>query len=179
MLGVPPEGEALVDLVLGITRLPQGPVPALRAVVAQALGFDPRTERRHEVDKIEAECRDRVEPWPPPAGPGTWTPRTRRAWWSTGSAPGWSGPAATPTRWPTRCGRSKLRARRAERGTDPGAAHVLPTGRNLYSVDPKALPSALSWRWAGPGRRPGRPARGRDRRAASTTVGLVLWGTAP
>ena len=26
-----------------------------------------------------------------------------------------------------------------------GAAHVLPTGRNFYSVDPKALPSPLSW----------------------------------
>ena len=58
-----------------------------------------------------------------------------------------------------------------------GGAHVLPTGRNLYSVDPKALPSALRGRWAGPRRRAGGPARGRDRRHP-TTVGLVLWGTA-
>ncbi|MGH9262404.1 MAG: cobaltochelatase subunit CobN, partial [Acidimicrobiales bacterium] len=61
VLGRPPEGEALVDLVLAVTRLAQGPVPALRATVADDLGFDPRTERRHEVDKIEAECRARVE----------------------------------------------------------------------------------------------------------------------
>jgi len=61
VLGSAPEGEVLVEGVLAVTRLPQGPVPALRAVVAEALGFDPRTERRHEVDKIEAECRHRVE----------------------------------------------------------------------------------------------------------------------
>ena len=61
VLGQPPEGEALVDLVLAITRLQQGTVPSLRATVAGDLGFDPATERRHEVDKIEAECRARVE----------------------------------------------------------------------------------------------------------------------
>jgi cobaltochelatase CobN len=61
VLGQAPEGEALVDLVLAITRLPQGTVPALRATVARDLGFEPSTERRHEVDKIEAECRARVE----------------------------------------------------------------------------------------------------------------------
>src|SRR5205807_4928730 len=26
-----------------------------------------------------------------------------------------------------------------------GMAHVLPTGRNFYSVDPKAIPSPLAW----------------------------------
>jgi cobaltochelatase CobN len=61
VLGRGPEGEALVDFVLAVTRLPQGQVPSLRAVVAADLGFDPRSERRHEVDKIEAECRHRVE----------------------------------------------------------------------------------------------------------------------
>ncbi len=57
-------------------------------------------------------------------------------------------------------------------------AHVLPTGRNFYSVDPKALPSPLAWdvgcrladallerHLAEEGRYP-------------ASVGLVVWGTA-
>ena len=181
VLGVPPEGEALVDLVLAITRLPQGPIPALRAVVAHGLGFDPRTERRHEVDKIEAECRNRVEylaaaGWTralDPQDPATvvehWicdrlvpalaaTPdelgNTLRAL-AGGYVP--AGPSGAPTR---------------------GAAHVLPTGRNFYSVDPKALPSPLSWDV-------GKALAGElvarhvaETGAPPTTVGLVLWGTA-
>jgi cobaltochelatase CobN len=181
VLGVPPEGAALVDLVLAITRLPQGPLPALRAVVAGELGFDPRTERRHEVDKIEAECRNRVESlatagWTrafDPQDPATvvehWicdrlvpalaaTPdevaNTLRAL-AGGYVP--AGPSGAPTR---------------------GAAHVLPTGRNFYSVDPKALPSPLSWEV-------GKALAGElvarhvaETGAPPTTVGLVLWGTA-
>ena len=59
-----------------------------------------------------------------------------------------------------------------------GLVNVLPTGRNFYSVDPKALPSRLSWEvgWelaedllkrhlAEEGRYP-------------ETVGIVVWGTA-
>jgi cobaltochelatase CobN len=55
---------------------------------------------------------------------------------------------------------------------------VLPTGRNFYSVDPKALPSPLSWEV---GRRLAEALV--ERHVAETgvpprTVGLVLWGTA-
>jgi cobaltochelatase CobN len=59
-----------------------------------------------------------------------------------------------------------------------GLVNVLPTGRNFYSVDPKALPSRLSWEVGedladdllrsyleGEGRYP-------------ETVGIVVWGTA-
>jgi cobaltochelatase CobN len=55
---------------------------------------------------------------------------------------------------------------------------VLPTGRNLYSVDPKALPSALSWEV---GRALAAELVARhvaETGAPPTTVGLVLWGTA-
>ncbi|MGH9108432.1 MAG: cobaltochelatase subunit CobN, partial [Acidimicrobiales bacterium] len=58
-----------------------------------------------------------------------------------------------------------------------GMAHVLPTGRNFYSVDPKAIPTPLAWEvgmslaeavvarhLAEEGRHPGH-------------VGLVVWGT--
>ncbi|MGI8860363.1 MAG: cobaltochelatase subunit CobN [Rubrobacteraceae bacterium] len=59
-----------------------------------------------------------------------------------------------------------------------GLVNVLPTGRNFYSVDPKALPSALSWEVGG------RLADDMLRRYQEEegrypeTVGIVVWGTA-
>jgi cobaltochelatase CobN len=59
-----------------------------------------------------------------------------------------------------------------------GAAHVLPTGRNFYSVDPKALPSPLSWQ-VGQALADALVERHvAETGAPPTTVGLVLWGTA-
>ncbi|HKY67614.1 MAG TPA: cobaltochelatase subunit CobN, partial [Acidimicrobiales bacterium] len=182
VLGQAPEGEALVDLVLAVTRLPQGGVPALRATVARDLGFDAGTERRHEVDKIEAECRARVEAlaargWeveavlPPELADATerWIcDRLVPALRSTpdeitnvlGALEGRyipAGPSGAPTR---------------------GAAHVLPTGRNFYSVDPKALPSPLSWE-VGQALADALVERHvAETGSPPTTVGLVLWGTA-
>jgi cobaltochelatase CobN len=57
-------------------------------------------------------------------------------------------------------------------------AHVLPTGRNFYSVDPKAIPSRLAW---DVGQRLADEVIDRHVREAGeapTTVGLVVWGTA-
>jgi cobaltochelatase CobN len=55
---------------------------------------------------------------------------------------------------------------------------VLPTGRNFYSVDPKALPSPLSWQ-VGQALADALVARHvAETGAPPTTVGLVLWGTA-
>ena len=181
VLGSAPEGEVLVEGVLAVTRLPQGPVPALRAVVAEALGFDPRTERRHEVDKIEAECRHRVEALAAAGWERALDPQDRSTvvehWICDRLVPALAatpdevantllaldggyvpaGPSGAPTR---------------------GAAHVLPTGRNFYSVDPKALPSALSW---DVGRVLADELVARhvaETGAPPVTVGLVLWGTA-
>lgn len=59
-----------------------------------------------------------------------------------------------------------------------GCAHVLPTGRNFYSVDPKALPTELSW---DVGRRLADELLARhmaEDECYPETVGLVLWGTA-
>ena len=68
-----------------------------------------------------------------------------------------AGPAGSPTR---------------------GLVNVLPTGRNFYSVDPKALPSALSWE-VGQGLANDllrRYLEEEDRHPE--TVGIVVWGTA-
>jgi cobaltochelatase CobN len=177
VLGQPPAGEALVDLVLGITRLPQGTVPSLRQAVADELAVDLAANRRADVDRVEAECRRRVESL---AATG-WTPdepvEQVEAWICERLVPALqrttdeiagvldaldgryvaAGPSGAPTR---------------------GGAHVLPTGRNFYSVDPKALPSPLAWDVgtqladalvARHVAEVGEPPR---------TVGLVLWGTA-
>ncbi|MEJ7633129.1 MAG: cobaltochelatase subunit CobN, partial [Rubrobacteraceae bacterium] len=59
-----------------------------------------------------------------------------------------------------------------------GLVNVLPTGRNFYSVDPKALPSALSWevgqRLADDLLRRYLEEEGRY----PETIGIVVWGTA-
>jgi cobaltochelatase CobN len=59
-----------------------------------------------------------------------------------------------------------------------GRLDVLPTGRNFYSVDPRALPSELSWEV---GQRLAEALLERHRRETgelSRMVGLVAWGTA-
>jgi cobaltochelatase CobN len=177
-LGQAPQGEALVDTVLAITRLPQGSVPSLRATVAEGLGVDLASERRAEVDSVEAGCRRAVD---------------------TLAAAGWQLSAAgdDPTlRWVAgrlvpdlrRCGDEIANILAALEGCyvpagpsgapTRGGAHALPTGRNFYSVDPKALPTPLAWevgckladalieRYV------------TDNGAPPLTVGLVLWGTA-
>jgi len=176
--GVPPEGDALLDTVLSICRQPQGVVPSLRAAVAAELGVDLEHASTADVDRVEATCRDRLTAlaatdWNP-ASAGhdptlrwvatTLVPHLRRTTDETANllaglagrhVP--AGPSGAPTR---------------------GGAHVLPTGRNFYSVDPKAIPSPLAWDV-------GRVLADRlvERHLAETgtypgTVGLVVWGTA-
>jgi cobaltochelatase CobN len=58
-----------------------------------------------------------------------------------------------------------------------GMAHILPSGRNFYAVDPRALPSEAAWRV---GQQLAREAIERYRAEESQypeTVGLSAWGT--
>ncbi|MGZ4751690.1 MAG: cobaltochelatase subunit CobN, partial [Oryzihumus sp.] len=58
-----------------------------------------------------------------------------------------------------------------------GLVNVLPTGRNFYSVDPKAVPSRLAWE-TGPRLAESLLGRHRDDTGEwPTSVGLSLWGT--
>ena len=173
-LGRAPDGDAELDLVLAMTRLPNGTTPSLRATVARELGVG--LERRADVDAVEAACRDRLA-------------ALQRA--------GWQYEGDDPTLWWV-CRRLVPALRRTPdeitnllRGLDGGfvpagpsgapsrgMAHVLPTGRNFYSVDPKALPSPLAW---DVGRRLADELVARHVAEEGTvpdTVGLVIWGTA-
>jgi cobaltochelatase CobN len=59
-----------------------------------------------------------------------------------------------------------------------GLVNVLPTGRNFYSVDPKALPSRLSWE-VGRSLAEDLLARYREEEGRyPASVGIVVWGTA-
>ncbi|MEA3214607.1 MAG: cobaltochelatase CobN [Acidimicrobiia bacterium] len=178
-LGQAPEGEALIDLVLAITRLPHGRIPSLRRAVAAEHGLDP--DDPTQLDSIEAGCRRLVVAaaetgWQVPADAGpkarptlTWAcdwlvPRLARATdeidnllhgLEGGHVP--AGPSGTLTR---------------------GGAHVLPTGRNFYAIDPQALPTELSWEV---GNRLANALLERHIQEEGTSprcVGLVLWGTA-
>jgi cobaltochelatase CobN len=58
-----------------------------------------------------------------------------------------------------------------------GMAHVLPTGRNFYAVDPRALPSAAAWQV---GQELAREVLERYRAETGSypeTVGISVWGT--
>ncbi|MGH8986072.1 MAG: cobaltochelatase subunit CobN [Acidimicrobiia bacterium] len=177
VLGQPPAGAALVDTILSITRLPQGPIPSLRNTVAERLGVDLTRAGRADLDRVETECRGLVERLASCGWDPTSTEEPTLRWAAESLVPRLAsttdeidnllagldgryvpaGPSGAPSR---------------------GGSHVLPTGRNFYSVDPKAIPSPLAWdvgcRLADQlverhVAEAGRPPR---------TVGLVLWGTA-
>ena len=178
VLGQAPKGDTLVEAVLAITRQPQGSVPSLRATVATELGIDLERGRTAEVDLVEETCRTRVA-------------ALRDAGWDPASAGvdptlQWVAARLVPDLMATPAEIDNLLAGLAGHHVPAGpsgaptrgGAHVLPTGRNFYSVDPKAIPSQLAWDV-------GRLLADRlvERHVADTgapprTVGLVIWGTA-
>ena len=175
VLGRAPSGDERIDLLLALTRLPQAAVPSLRESVAARLGCTiGEGAARADVDRVEAECRLILEGKVTPVTPDErrcvdWVrsvlePALDRTGGEIDSVLGaldgrWipPGPSGAPTR---------------------GMAHVLPTGRNFYSVDPKALPSRLAWD-VGRGLADRLLARHLDEEGRyPTSVGLVVWGTA-
>jgi cobaltochelatase CobN len=162
VLGAAPEGEARVNLVLAILRAGQvwggvgNAVPGLRTALGLAGSGDGRRsdlpDQRVEVDAFEAQARGLVEAmekagWDPAVVDTLHdSPEVRRVLefaatqvvprldGTTGEldavlhalAGGFvpAGPSGSPLR---------------------GLVNVLPTGRNFYTVDPRAIPSRLAW----------------------------------
>ena len=173
VLGRPPEGEAQLDLVLALTRLPQGGAPSLRATVAAELGVG---DDRAGVDAVEAGCRRRL------------AALQDDGWWYDGADPTlrWVAdrlvPALAATTHEVANTLAALDGRYVPAGPSGapsrGMAHVLPTGRNFFSVDPKSLPSPLAWE-VGCRLADGLVARHvADTGRPPESVGLVVWGTA-
>jgi cobaltochelatase CobN len=194
VLGQPPVGAARVDLVLGVLRAQQtwggasGTLPGLRRVLGAAYGLS--EQDRAGADELERLARALVEAldgagWSADAVPAVVAgvldrdvpgvtdvlrfaceqvvPRLAGTTaeldnllhgLSGGFVP--AGPSGSPTR---------------------GLVGVLPTGRNFYSVDPKAIPSRNAWEV---GVALGDSLLSRylaDHGEYPASVGLVVWGT--
>ncbi|MFJ6700114.1 cobaltochelatase subunit CobN [Streptomyces sp. NPDC091272] len=187
VLGGAPAGAARVNLVLAILRARQiwggtASLPGLR----EALGLDESAARRTTADEIEEQARTLVQAmedadWDPAAVAGT--------------AAGHPGPVADILDFAAREVVPRLAATTDELthtvhalngGFVPagpsgsplrGLVNVLPTGRNFYSVDPKAVPSKLAWE-TGQALADSLLERYRnDNGEWPTSVGLSLWGT--
>ena len=184
VLGTAPSGEDRVNLVLAILRARQiwggtSALPGLR----EALGLDESAATRTAADQAEETARALVQAmddadWDLAALPDTHGEQVRailefaarevvprlaattaeldhtvRAL-NGGFVP--AGPSGSPLR---------------------GLVNVLPTGRNFYSVDPKAVPSRLAWE-TGQALADSLLQRYRtDNGEWPTSVGLSLWGT--
>ncbi|MFK4689643.1 cobaltochelatase subunit CobN [Streptomyces pristinaespiralis] len=184
VLGGAPTGPERVNLVLSILRARQiwggsQSLPGLR----EALGLDESAATRTTADEAEATARTLVEAmeaagWDPAAVPAEHgkdveailrfaalevVPRLARTTdeldhavhaLAGGFVP--AGPSGSPLR---------------------GLVNVLPTGRNFYSVDPKAVPSRLAWE-TGQALADSLIERYRtDNGEYPASVGLSLWGT--
>jgi cobaltochelatase CobN len=178
VLGRVPDAPQLLGLTSAILRLGTGDVPGLPA----ALGAT-ESSGRHELDRIEAEQRALLTAlaaadWDPAAvthpDPGVAralrfactevVPRILRtpdelinvvAALHGRHIP--SGPSGAPTR---------------------GRVDVLPTGRNFFSVDPRALPSELSYEVGVKLADALLEKYQNDTGALPKMIGLVAWGTA-
>ncbi|OHV05875.1 cobaltochelatase subunit CobN [Mycobacterium talmoniae] len=186
ILGQAPAGEQQLDLVLAILRARQlfggeHSVPGLR----QALGLaEDGTDERAAVDEAEAAARGLVAAlqdagWDPDAAARlTDNPAVAAVlrFAATEVVPRLAGTAgeieqvlrALDGRFiPAGPSGSPLR----------GLVNVLPTGRNFYSVDPKAVPSRLAWE-TGVAMADSLLARYRDDYGRwPASVGLSVWGT--
>jgi cobaltochelatase CobN len=175
--GRPPAGDDLVDLVTAIARTPQAGAPSLRATVAAELGVDLDDATAAQVDHVDEECRQRVLD-------------LRHRNWSVAERDGpalrWIGTSLVPALARTTDEMDHLVAGLAGRfvpagpsgSPTRGMAHVLPTGRNFWSVDPRAVPSPFAW---DVGRALADAVIAHhvaETGAAPTTVGIVVWGTA-
>ncbi|MER7559235.1 cobaltochelatase subunit CobN [Nocardioides sp. NPDC126508] len=185
VLGGAPGGDARINLVLSILRAAQvwggvgGAVPGLRAALGLKEGADTRA-----VDEIETQARDLVQRmdaagWDPAVAttlhddPAVQqvlafaatevVPRLARTTdelsavlhaLDGGFVP--AGPSGSPLR---------------------GLVNVLPTGRNFYTVDPRAVPSRLAWQ-TGQAMADSLLQRYLDETGDyPTSVGLSVWGT--
>ncbi len=187
VLGGAPTGPERVNLVLAILRARQiwggtDALPGLR----EALGLDESAPVRADADRVEEEARALVQ-------------AMEDADWDDSAV------AEVAAGRPAAVGRvldfaARQVVPRLARTTDEidavvralgggfvspgpsgsplrGLVNVLPTGRNFYSVDPKAVPSRLAWE-TGQALADSLLERYRaDNGSWPTSVGLSLWGT--
>ena len=191
VLGEAPSGDALINLVLAVLRSPQifggqvNSVPGLRSVLGLA-GDEPL----RKVDTVEAQARDLVA-------------AVAATGWSSEAVPkiveGIVGAQDEGVAAALRFACQEVIPRLARTGDEitaimhaldggyvpagpsgsplRGLINVLPTGRNFYSVDPKAIPSRLAYQ-TGQAMAESLLQRHLDETAEyPQSVGLSVWGT--
>ncbi|OBI40386.1 cobaltochelatase subunit CobN [Mycobacterium kyorinense] len=186
ILGQPPKGEAELDLVLAILRARQlfggeQSVPGLR----QALGLaEDGTDERLSVDEAEAAARQLVTALQDTG----WDPDAVQRLTEDADVAAVLRFAATEV--VPRLAETEAEIDQVLKALDGrfiaagpsgsplrGLVNVLPTGRNFYSVDPKAVPSRLAWE-TGVAMADSLLARYRDDHGQwPRSVGLSVWGT--
>jgi cobaltochelatase CobN len=186
VLGQAPAGEARVNLVLAILRAAQvfggesRAVPGLRA----ALGLKEGSEATAAVDVVERQARDLVQ-------------RMDDADWDVATAAGLHDDPLVQevlrfaaTQVVPRLGRTADELDAVLHALDGGfipagpsgsplrgLVNVLPTGRNFYTVDPRAVPSRLAWQ-TGVAMADSLVQRYLDETGDyPASVGLSVWGT--
>ena len=202
VLGQPPAGEALVNLVLAILRSNQvfggqvHGVPGLRT----ALGLDHRSGHARGVFGRSrwAQAKALVEAladagWQAEGGTGDLvSDALRQAHGADTAAVELSAAGASPAKrwcrgWPRPVGRSTrccmrwmaATCRQARPARRSAVSSTCCTGRNFYSVDPKAIPSGLALGDRAGARQDLLPDTSPTRGSWPPSVGLSVWGPRP
>ena len=174
ILGRVPECQGRLDLLLALTRLPQAGVPSLREAVTARLAAPAPASAIQAADRLEAECAALLRG---DTAPTTDDERAVVKWVEGTLSPALD---ATPNEITSilRCLGGRWVPPGPSGAPTRGMAHVLPTGRNFYSVDPQALPSRLAWD-VGVQLANALLERHLDEEGRyPQSVGLVVWGTA-
>ncbi|HTZ76600.1 MAG TPA: cobaltochelatase subunit CobN, partial [Stellaceae bacterium] len=216
LFGSSPDGEAALDLLLALARLPRGSAPEqaslLRALTADLkLGFDPLDADLgapwqgprpkalageppwrsigDTVDRLETLSRKLVTAWGEneTAGGGPTGSDSSRQWPNTAPVLREISNRLAPAL--AACGAAEMQALLAGlagRFVPPGPSgaptrgrpEVLPTGRNFYSVDTRALPTPAAWAlgWKSAALLVERYAQ--DHGSYPRRMALSAWGTA-
>ncbi|ONI91530.1 cobaltochelatase subunit CobN [Actinosynnema sp. ALI-1.44] len=192
VLGVAPEGEARVNLVLAMLQARQmwgGQADALPGL-REALGLSEKDNDRTATDTVEATARALVEgmenaSWSADAASAVVSGVLGRADETVEKIMTFAATEVVP-----RLARTTDELDHVLHALDGGyipagpsgsplrgLINVLPTGRNFYSVDPKAVPSRLAWE-TGQAMADSLLARYREENGEwPPSVGLSVWGT--
>ncbi len=204
IFGEPPREGQLVEMLVALTRLPNGPIPSLRQAVAETLGYDYEellAERGKLIpglgktcgqvlDEINALVLEIMDELYRRNFDVTSIPEICRQYLNKNSEP-----VEEVLRYAATTLVTKLNETTAELSntlsalaggfTPPGPsgaptrgmADILPTGRNFYSVDPQAIPTPAAWEV---GVALGDALLERylaDEGKYPESIGIIMWGT--